>query len=78
MMSVATQRIIFRWTHLILAIPAIGYVYSPFENLPDYASVVRFIAIPAIAVTGLWMWKGHIVRKLFSKKTSFQDAAGNV
>ena len=78
MMSVAKQLIIFRWIHLILAIPVIGYVYSPFENLPDYASVVRFIAIPAIAVTGLWMWKGHIVRKLFSKKTSIQDAAGNV
>ncbi len=68
MISAATQRIIVRWTHLVLAIPVIGYIYSPFENLPDYAPVVRFIAFPVIAVTGLWMWKGHLVRRLFSKK----------
>ena len=69
MISTATQRLILRWTHLILAIPIIGYVYSPFENLPDYAPVVRYIAIPVIALTGLWMWKGHLVRRIFSGKT---------
>ena len=68
MINSATQRMIFRWTHLILAIPVIGYVYSPFENLPDYAPVVRFIAIPLIAVTGLWMWKGHLLRRLIPRK----------
>ena len=68
MINSATQRMIFRWTHLILAIPVIGYVYSPFENLPDYAPVVRFIAIPLIAVTGLWMWKGHLLRRLVPRK----------
>ena len=77
MISAATQRAIVRWIHLGLAIPIIGYAYSPFENLPDYAPVVRYIAIPAMAVTGLWMWKGHVVRRLFSKKPAPQDAAGS-
>jgi predicted tellurium resistance membrane protein TerC len=76
MISAATQRAIFRWTHLILAIPIIGYVYSPFENLPDYAPVVRYVAIPVMVVTGLWMWKGHLLRRLFSKKPR-HDPAGN-
>ena len=75
MVSAATQRMIFRWIHLILAIPIIGYVYSPFENLPDYAPVVRYISIPIIALTGLWMWKGHLLRRLFPKKPSQQDTA---
>jgi hypothetical protein len=35
MMSNATQRWIFRWIHIILSIPIIGYIYSPFEKLPD-------------------------------------------
>lgn len=69
MISSATQRAIFRWIHIIMAIPIAGYVYSPFEELPNYAPVVRFIAIPVIVLTGLWMWKGHLVRRLFSKKT---------
>ena len=76
MISAATQRMIFRWTHLVLAIPIIGYVYSPFEVLPDYAPVVRFIAIPVLILTGLWMWKGHLLRRLFSKRTAQQNAAG--
>jgi len=66
-MTEGTKRSILRWTHLVLAIPIIGYVYSPFENLPDYAPVVRFIAIPVMLLTGLWMWKGHVIRRLIWK-----------
>jgi predicted tellurium resistance membrane protein TerC len=72
MISAATQRVIIRWTHLVLAIPIVGYIYSPFQNLPDYAPVVRYIALPVMVVTGLWMWKGHLLRRLFSKKPAQQ------
>ena len=67
MINNATKRAILRWTHLIFAIPIIGYVYSPFKELPNYAPVVRYVAIPAIALTGLWMWKGHLLRRFISK-----------
>jgi len=73
MISAAAQRMIFRWTHLVLAIPIIGYVYSPFEELPNYAPVVRFIAIPVLILTGLWMWKGHLLRRLLSRRPAPQD-----
>lgn len=66
-MTDATKRSIARWIHLLFSIPIIGYVYSPFAELPNYAPVVRYVAIPMLAVTGLWMWKGHVVRRLFSK-----------
>ncbi|HEV8202771.1 MAG TPA: hypothetical protein VGP98_00960 [Pyrinomonadaceae bacterium] len=69
-MREATKRSILRWIHLVLAIPIIGYVYSPFKELPNYAPVVRFVAVPVIALTGLWMWKGHVVRRLLSKKST--------
>lgn len=75
MIRSTTQRAILRWTHIILAIPIIGYVYSPFEELPNYAPVVRFIAIPIILITGLWMWKGHLLRKLFLKKAEMQNSS---
>jgi hypothetical protein len=67
-MKEATKRSIFRWIHIIFAIPIIGYIYSPFANLPDYAPVTRYVAVPGIALTGLWMWKGHLLRRLVSKK----------
>ena len=68
-MKQSTQRSIFRWIHLFFSIPIIGYAYSPFEELPNYAPVVRFVAIPGIALTGLWMWKGYVVRRLASKRS---------
>ena len=74
MISASVRRIIYRWVHIILAIPVIGYVYTPFEQLPNYAPVVRYIAIPVLGLTGLWMWKGHWVRRLFTGKSTQQKA----
>ncbi|MFN8650353.1 MAG: hypothetical protein U0133_00435 [Gemmatimonadales bacterium] len=64
-MSAATQRIVFRWIHIVLSIPILGYIYSPFERLPDYAPLTRYVFLPTMVLTGLWMWKGHLVRRLF-------------
>lgn len=66
-MKESTKRSIFRWIHLVFGIPIIGYVYSPFEEIPNYAPLVRFVFLPIILLSGLWMWKGHVVRRLFSK-----------
>ena len=57
-MSNATKRAILRWIHLIFAIPIIGYVYSPFAELPNYAPVVRFVSIPVLILSGYWMYAG--------------------
>ena len=75
MMSVATKRWIPRLIHLILSIPIAGYVYSPFKELPNYAPVVRFVAVPGLVLTGLWMWKGHVLRRLISKRSVHQGVA---
>ena len=67
-MNQATVRVIFRWIHITLAIPIVGYIYSPFDKLPGYAGPTRFVFLPAMVLTGLWMWKGHAVRRLISKR----------
>jgi hypothetical protein len=64
LMKEATQRSIVRF---ICSIPIIGYIYSPFQHLPDYAPPTRFVFFPVMALSGLWMWKGHVVRRLISK-----------
>ena len=63
-MKDSTKRSIARWIHILFSIPILGYVYSPFAELPNYAPVVRFVAIPMLALTGLWMWKGYLLRRL--------------
>lgn len=67
-MKDATKRSIIRWFHIVLAIPIIGYIYSPFELLPSYAVQTRFVFLPAMVLSGLWMWKGHVLRRLVSKR----------
>jgi len=70
-----TQRSIFRWIHLILAIPIIGYIYSPFDKIPQYAPATRFVFVPLLVLSGLWMWKGHLVRRLFSRPSGQEEGA---
>jgi len=73
--SPGTPRWIFRWIHIILSIPIVGYIYSPFDKLPDYAFPTRYIFLPVMVLSGLWMWKGHFVRRLFSKRPTERATA---
>jgi hypothetical protein len=69
-MNPGTSRTILRWIHIVFSIPIIGYVYSPFEEIPNYATPTRYVFLPILITTGLWMWKGHWVRRLFSKRAA--------
>jgi hypothetical protein len=59
-MGNASKRAILRWIHLTFAIPIIGYAYSPFAELPNYAPIVRYVAFPVMLLSGLWMYAGVI------------------
>ena len=63
-MHLPRLRTVLRWIHLIFGIPILGYIYSPFKELPNYAPLVRFVFLPTVVVSGLWMWKGYLVRRL--------------
>jgi hypothetical protein len=67
-MKDATERSIVRWIHIVFSIPILGYIYSPFEEIPKYAARVRFVVVPVMLLSGLWMWKGHVLRRLISKR----------
>jgi len=63
-------RSIFRWIHIVFSIPILGYIYSPFDKIPQYAFPTRFVFVPVMILSGLWMWKGHVVRRLISKRSA--------
>ena len=58
MISSTTKRSILRWIHLVVAIPILGYIYSPFAELPNYAAVTRFVFAPLMILAGFWMYAG--------------------
>ena len=74
-MNEATQRSILRWIHIVFSIPILGYIYSPFEEIPKYASRVRFVVVPVMLLSGLWMWNGHVLRRLIWARSAKQNAA---
>jgi hypothetical protein len=68
-MNQGTIRLIFRWIHIVFSIPILGYIYSPFDQIPNYASITRFVFVPVLVLSGLWMWKGHVLRRLVSNRS---------
>ena len=69
------MRVILRWTHIIVAIPFYGYLYSPFGKLPLYAHPTRYVFFPIMVLTGLLMWKGHLLRKVLLRSPARHQTA---
>jgi len=42
--------------------------YDYATDTPNYAWSIRYVLFP-VCDSGLWMWKGHVVRRLLSKRT---------
>jgi len=72
-MNQGITRLIVRWIHIVFSIPIIGYIYSPFENLPQYAPPTRFVFFPVMALSGLWMWKGHVFGRFISQRSGLRN-----
>jgi hypothetical protein len=68
-MNPGVTRTVLRSLHLVTSIPILGYVYSPFVYLPDYAPLTRYVFVPLMIVSGLLMWKGHVLWRLVRGKS---------
>ena len=60
MISNATKRSILRWIHIIVTIPIFGYIYGPASEVQQYAPAVRYVFVPVIVLSGLWMYSGVV------------------
>jgi len=66
MISNSAKRSILRWVHVVLALPILSYIYSPFEDIPNYTPTTRYVFVPIIiaaggvvfAIIGVGLWLG--------------------
>ena len=72
-MKAATERKIIRWFHIIASIPVVGYIYGPVKDIPRAVFAIQWVIFPLIVLSGLWLWKGHLVKKWFRKKDAHQS-----
>lgn len=61
--NAATERKIIRWFHILASIPIVGYIYGPVSTIPEAVTMVRWVILPAIILSGLWLWKGYAVKR---------------
>ncbi|MGI8821572.1 MAG: hypothetical protein ACR2ID_12000 [Chthoniobacterales bacterium] len=59
-MTQATKRAVLRWLHIIVTIPIFGYIYGPPAEVHEYAGAVRYLFVPIIVLSGLWMYAGAV------------------
>ena len=69
-MTTATERTIFRWVHILFGLPLIGFVYGPPAETEPYRYLFQYVFVPVLLLSGLWMWKGHLVRRRLSNPSS--------
>ena len=72
-MTQGTKRSILRWIHIIFGLMILGYMYGPPEEVLPYRDYFRFVYVPVILVSGLLMWKGHLLGRLFGKGAPRQE-----
>jgi thiosulfate reductase cytochrome b subunit len=69
-MKASTERKILRWVHIITSIPIIGFIYGPVAQMPESAMAVKAGFFPILVLSGLWLWKGYLVKNWFRKLSS--------
>jgi hypothetical protein len=62
-MTASKERVFIRTLHLVLSIPILGYLYGPVAQIPQAAWFTRWIAMPLVILSGLWLWLKPRIRR---------------
>ncbi|RIV22680.1 hypothetical protein DYU11_16900 [Fibrisoma montanum] len=62
-MKASTERKLIRWFHMLASVPILGFIYGPVASIPEAAFMTRVVILPAVVLSGLWLWLGHYVRR---------------
>jgi hypothetical protein len=73
-MKAATERKIIRWVHILISIPIVGLIYGPVQNFPRAVFAIKWFFFPLVMLSGLWLWKGHLVKKRLKRKQYYAYA----
>jgi hypothetical protein len=57
--------------NILISILMAGYIYGPVKDFTRAAFAIKWIFFPAIVLSGLWLWKWHLVCKWFHKRSTY-------
>jgi hypothetical protein len=62
-MNASLLRRTLRWTHIATAVVLGTFLYSPLATEPAFVALTKFVAFPAMGLTGIAMWQqGRLAR----------------
>lgn len=62
-----TTRTILRWTHLVVGFLIGVFVYTPAHDNETFVLLMQAAVVPAVTLTGLWMWQQARLRRLYRR-----------
>lgn len=62
-----TTRIVLRWTHLLVGWMIGVFVYTPMRENETFVLLMQVVFVPAVFVTGLWMWQQARIKRLYGR-----------
>lgn len=69
-MKSSSKRNAIRWLHIAVGSVIATYIYSPWGQDPTFQLATKAIVIPLTILSGLWLWKGHLLRRKFNNNRS--------
>ncbi len=63
-----------RWLHISVGGIIAAYIYSPLGQNPGFQIVTKALIIPLTILSGLWLWKGYLLRKYVRTSASLNIA----
>jgi hypothetical protein len=66
-MSGKQLRLLLRIIHVVGAVLICTFVYSPWSSLPWFLSLMQFVVIPVLTLSGVVMWQQAFVVRLLQR-----------
>ena len=73
-MKSTKKRNLVRWLHISVGGIIAAYIYSPLGQNPGFQIVTKALIIPLTILSGLWLWKGYLLRKYVRTSASLNIA----
>jgi len=61
-------RIAIRWMHIVFGLVVMCYIYSPFHKFVAFQVIMKFLIIPVLTLSGIWIWKFRSIHALLGIK----------
>ncbi|BBM67409.1 hypothetical protein [Vibrio alfacsensis] len=69
------MRQVLRWIHILCALLVGAALYSPLKTNEAFMTLVLFILVPLVAITGVMMWKQGKVMKFINRNHKLEQSS---